>query len=67
MKMQIFTLSLITFDSFEVRECAIPKNNGLNQTNLSYFITFFSKMTANGLKLGICESQIFGISLYDIE
>ena len=66
MKIQIFTFSFITFDPFEVRECAIPKNNGLNQTNLPYFIAFLSKMTTNGLKLRIYESQIFGISLYKL-
>ena len=63
MKIQIFTFSLITFDSFEVHECAIPKNNRLNQNNLPLIITFLSKMTVNGLKLGVYESQIFGISL----
>ena len=35
MKIQIFTFSLITFDSFEVHECAIPKNNRLSQNDLS--------------------------------
>ena len=66
MKVQTFTFSLITFDSLELHEYAIPTNNSLNQTNLPHFIAFCSKMATNGLKLGIYESQIFIISLYII-
>ena len=63
---ETFTFSLITFDSLELHEYAIPKNNSLNQTNLPYFIAFCSKRATNGLELGIYESQIFIISLYII-
>jgi len=64
MEIQFFIFFFKTFDSVEAHKRAIPKNNPLNQTNLPYFIAFHSKLTINGLKLGIYESQIFGISLY---
>ena len=62
-KLQISAFCLITFDSFEVHECAIPKNEHLNQTNLAYLIAFPSKMTGSMLKIGFYESQILGIPL----
>ena len=31
-----FTFSFVTFDTVELYECTIPKNNGMNQSNLLY-------------------------------
>ena len=53
MKMQQFTFGSITFVSIEVHEHAIPKNSGMNLTNLTLFIAFLSKTIRYGLKMDI--------------
>ena len=53
MKKQDFTFCSITFVSVEVHEHAIPKNNGMNLTNLTSLIVFLSKITRYGLKMDI--------------
>ena len=53
MKTQDFTFCSITFVSVEVHEHAIPKNSGMDLTNLTFFIVFLSKTTRNGLKMDI--------------
>ena len=53
MKTQDFTFCSITFVSVEVHEHAIPKDNGINLTNLTSVIVFLFEMTRYGLKMDI--------------
>ena len=38
-----FTFSFVTFDTVELYECTIPKNNDMNQSNLLYLYCFCVK------------------------
>ena len=53
MKTQQFTFCSLTFVSVEVHEHAIPKNDGMNLTNLTSLIVFLAKITRYGLKTDI--------------
>ena len=45
-----FTFSFVTFDTVELYECTIPKNNGMNQGNLLCYYRFCVKQPEIGKK-----------------
>ena len=59
-----FSLCVITFEPIKILTCSAPQNDHLNLSFVKYIHVVAKKMTWNGGKMGICQSQILVISLY---
>ena len=63
-KMEIFSFCVITFEPIKIQTRSAPQNGCLNLSFVKYIYVIGKKLTKNGCKMAICQSQILMISLY---
>ena len=64
--MEILTLYAITYEQIKIQKCLVPPNDLLNFSFVKDKYSNAEKMARKGGKMMIYESQILGLTLYNL-